>query len=332
MKKNAVFILDSQFQNRIYQPDTIHRIAPLFQETPGVFSPNQLDSAEASSALENAEVIFSTWGAPKFDGVFLDRCPRLQAVFYGAGSVKGIVTPEFWQRDIVLCSAWRANAIPVAEFSLASIILSLKNVWAYHRLQKDKQWRLSLPMPGAFGSTVGLVSLGAIGRRVADMLRSYHISVLAYDPFCSAEVAGKLGVHLVPLEDVFERADVVSLHIPWLPETEKIINRSLLSRMKPSATLINTARGAVIDEDDLAAVLAERPDLTALLDVTHPEPPPRDSPLWTLPNCLMTPHVAGTMPEEWGRLGEFMAEEFERFCRGESLEHRVLPDMLDRMA
>jgi phosphoglycerate dehydrogenase-like enzyme len=208
----------------------------------------------------------------------------------------------------------------------------LKNVWTYYRTQNEKKWSPSLPMPGAYHSTVGLVSMGAIGRRVAQMLQGFDIRVIAYDPHLSAEMARDLNIESVGLEELFRRADVVSLHIPWLPETEKMIHRGLLSLLKPHATLINTARGAVIDEADLVSVWTERPDLTALLDVTYPEPPPEDSPLWTLPNIQLTPHVAGSMQSEWGRMGEFMIDECLRLLGGEPLHHEVRPEMLARMA
>jgi phosphoglycerate dehydrogenase-like enzyme len=332
MKKNAVFLLSERFDNAIFEPETMARVAHLLEAPPVTVRPNALESPEAAAALASAHLVFSTWGAPRIDNEFLNRCPNLEAFFYGAGSVKNIATAEMWDRGVVLCSAWRANAIPVSEFSLGAILLSLKNVWPYHQQQAKKKWSSSLPMPGAYHSTVGLVSLGAIGHRVAEMLQPFDIRVIAYDPHLTPETAAGLGVESVSLEELFQRADVISLHIPWLPETEKMINRALLASMKPWATLINTARGAVIDETDLVEVLTERTDLTALLDVTYPEPPADDSLLWTLPNIHMTPHVAGSMPAEWGRMGEFMVEECLRFCSGEPLQHEVRPEMLERMA
>lgn len=308
------------------------RVAHLLEGTPATVRPDALATPESTAALGAAHFIFSTWGAPKIDNDFLSRCPNLEAIFYGAGSVKNIATTEMWDRGVVLCSAWRANAIPVSEFSLGAILLSLKNIWSYHQLQIEKKWSSSLPMPGAYHSTVGLVSLGAIGSRVAKMLRAFDIRVVAFDPHLTPEMAKELGVEPVSLEELFQRSDVVSLHIPWLPETEKMINRPLLASMKPWSTLINTARGAVIDETDLVEVLAGRPDLTALLDVTHPEPPAPESPLWTLPNVHLTPHVAGSMPSEWGRMGEYMIEECLSFCSNEPLLHEVRPEMLARMA
>jgi phosphoglycerate dehydrogenase-like enzyme len=333
MKPVTTLLYSDRFDGLVYPPTLLDRLVPMVEGEPVLLRPEALDSPEATAQLARTEVLFTTWGCPTFNADLLARMPRLRAVFYGAGSVKQLVSAAFWERDISLCSAWRANAIPVAEFTLGAILLSLKNIWSYHRTVRSAEvWHSNLPMPGAFGSTVGLVSLGAIGRLVVELLRPFSIRVLAYDPYLSAEAVAALGVELVPLETLFEKADVVSLHIPWLPETEKMINRPLLERLRPHATLINTARGAVIDEDDLAAVFSERPDLSAILDVTHPEPPKPDSPLWRRPNIQFTPHVAGSMPREYGRLGSFMVDEFLRWSQGDPLQHQVTPEVLARMA
>lgn len=329
----ATLLFDAPFDGLVYPPSVLERLSPFLKSEPVLLRPEALDSPEAAAQLSRTEVLFTTWSCPPFDDELLARLPNLRAVFYGAGSVKHLTTPAFWDRGIVLCSAWRANAIPVAEFTLGAILLSLKNVWSYHRtLRSAEVWHSNLPMPGAFDSTVGLVSLGAIGRLVVELLRPFSIRVLAYDPYLSPEAAAEMGVRRVSLEELFEQSDVVSLHIPWLPETEKMINRPLLERLRPHSTLINTARGAVIDEDDLVAVFTGRPDLTAILDVTHPEPPAPDSPLWGLPNIQFTPHVAGSMPREYGRLGSFMADEFLRWSQGHPLQHQVTPEVLARMA
>ena len=193
-------------------------------------------------------------------------------------------------------------------------------------------------MPGAYGSTVGLVSMGVIGRQVRERLRMLNVNVIAYDPFVSAEQAREYDIEMVALDEVFRRADVVSLHTPWLPETERLVTGALIASMKEGATLINTSRGAVIAEDEMISVLAMRPDLTAMLDVTHPEPPAPDSPLLRLPNVFLTPHIAGAMHNECRRLGRFMVDELRRYVNGEPLigaidpvaaknsTHRVLAD------
>ena len=316
---------------QVYHDDTIARIRERSRLSEPFIDPTRL--ADFADQLAEAEIIFSTWGMPKMDAAFFQLCPRLRAVFYAAGTVKGFVTDEVWQRNITLCSAWRSNAVPVAEFSLGSILLSLKQVWQYHRLtREEKAFTSRFPTQGGYHSVVGLVSLGAIGWRVAELLKPFDVAVIAYDPFADPKRTAAAGIRLVSLEELFTEAAVVSVHTPWLKETEGLIHGGLLRRMKPHSTFINTSRGAVVNEADLITVLGERPDLTAVLDVTYPEPPSPDSPLFTLPNVRLTPHIAGSVGSECQRMGDSMLDEFERFLRHEPLQHQVTPDLLDRMA
>lgn len=284
------------------------------------------------AVLAGVDVILGTWGMPRMDEEFLDAVPNLRAVFYAAGSVKGFVTPEVFARGITVANANKANAIPVAEYAVSAIVLSLKRFWQ-HALKTHRTGTWShLAVPGAYRSVVGLVSLGAVGRLTAEKLRAYELEVLVYDPFATPEQAAAVGARLVSLEEIFTRSDVVSLHAPWLPETENMVDGHLLRLMKPGATLLNTSRGAVVNERELCAVLAERSDLTAVLDVTHPEPPPPDSPLFHLDNVFLTPHISGSMGGEVARMGAWMVREMGRFLDGEPLHHAVTQPMLSTMA
>jgi len=284
-------------------------------------------------ALQEADVIFSTWGMPKLNADFLAGAPALKAVFYAAGSVKSFVTDAGWDRGIVVSSAWVANGVPVAEYTVAAIILSLKRFWHFSRLTRSENIHSGdIPVPGAFRTKVGLVSLGAIGRATARLLRSYDVTILAYDPFLSGDQVAGLNVRLVPLEEIFRECDVVSLHVPWIPETEGIITGKLIASMKNGATLINTSRGAVVKEAEMIAVLSSRPDLSAVLDVTYPEPPTMDSPLRFLPNVILTPHIAGSIQGECARMGSWMADELRRYVYCEPLRYAVTREMADRMA
>jgi len=287
----------------------------------------------SAGLLSQAEVVFSTWGMPVMDADFLACARNLRSVFYAAGSVKGFATPEAYERGINISSAWAANAIPVAEYTVATVLLSLKRFWHFCQSTREtKSFRKERPVPGGYRTKVGLVSLGAVGKLVARKLGGFELDLLAHDPFADPEGAQELGVSLVTLEDLFARCDVVSLHTPWLPETENLVNGRLLRSMKEGATLVNTSRGAVINEPELCEVLAERPDLTAILDVTYPEPPPPESPLYTLSNVLLTPHIAGSMGGEIARMGRWMTDEYFRFLDGLPLKHSVSRGMLAKMA
>lgn len=314
----AIYLLNPEAYNLIYGPDERQEIARLVE----VVAPPQTAASITAdpSPLAHAEAIFSGWGLPVMDEAFLAAAPNLRIVFYGAGSIRRMVTPAFWQRGIQITSAYAANAIPVGEYVLAAILFSLKQGWRYIRQVRELHtFPVKGDVPGAYGSTIGLVSLGMVGRRVTQLLKHFDLHVLAYDPFVSEDEAATLGVELCGLEELFRRADIVSLHTPWLPETEGMITGAHLASMKEGATFINTARGAVVREVEMIRVLQNRPDLTAVLDVTFPEPPAPESPLYTLPNVVLTPHVAGAMGAECRRMGQAMIAELQRYLAGEPL-------------
>jgi len=274
--------------------------------------------------LAEAEVIFTGWGAPVMDAAFLAAAPKLRAVFYGAGSIKYMTPDAFWNRGIAVTSAYAMNAVPVSEFTLATILLSLKRMWHYAvETKRLGAYPKRVKPAGAYGSKVGLVSFGMIGRLVRERLRPFDLEVWVYDPFLSAEQAAEFNVRLASLDEVFGNCDVVSLHAPWLKETEGMIRGSHFELMKPGSAFINTARGAIVNEPEMTAVLERRPEITALLDVTWPEPPVAGSPLYTLPNVVLTPHIAGSQERECRRMGQLMIDEFDRWSKGEPMRWAI---------
>jgi phosphoglycerate dehydrogenase-like enzyme len=330
MKPRGLYILSPSAFELIYGPEERADIDALAE----MGAPQTAESIrQRPELLAEVEIIFSGWGAPIFDETFLHAAPRLRAVFYGAGSIRQLVTEAFWQRGIVICGAWGVNAVPVAEYTCAVILLSLKRFWSY--AAETKRLRAHpprKPVPGTYGSTVGLISLGMVGRLVRERLRSSDVRVIAYDPHVTPKEAGKLGVEMVSLDRLFHEADVVSLHTPWLKETEGLITGAHFSSMKTGATFINTARGAVVRESEMIRVLESRSDLFAVLDVTWPEPPAADSPLFALPNVILTPHIAGAMGSECRRLGRCMVDELRRFLAGQPLHWQITKEKAGIMA
>ena len=329
----ALYILDPAPYDWIYGPAEREEINRLVE----VIAPPQTVQSirQHPELLRDVEVILSGWGAPTMDEAFLAQAPNLKAVFYGAGSIRGIVDDAFWKRGIVISSAYGANAVPVAEYTLSQILFSLKHGWQFAlEIKRTHQYpeREGMHVPGTYGSTVGIVSLGMVGRLVCEFLKPFSLHVLAYDPFASQESAEDLGIELCSLEDVFRRADVVSLHTPWLKETEGMITGAHIAAMKNGATFINTARGAVVDEPEMIAVLQRRPDLFVLLDVVYPEPPAADSPLFTLPNVIVTPHIAGAIGTECQRMGRYMVEELTRYLHGDELRWGITERMAKVLA
>ncbi len=326
----ALFLLNPDAYTKIYGPaqqTTIAQWVDLYT------APQTAQSIAANpTLLHDAEIIFSGWGMPPMDEAFLAHAPNLKLVLYGAGSIKGFTTDAFWARGIPITSSYAANAVPVAEFTLAQILLCLKQTWQHALASKRDGAYSKFSVAGGYGSTVGIISLGMIGRMVCQHLQHFDLKVIAYDPFVTASDAAKLGVELCSLENLFQRADVVSLHAPWLAETVGMITGAHLAALPPGATFINTARGALVREQEMIDVLQQRPDLLAVLDVTYPEPPVAGSPLYTLPNVILTPHIAGSLDAECQRMGQLVVDELRRYLAGEPLQWAITRQQAALMA
>lgn len=284
----------------------------------------------------DTEYIFSTWGMPSFtEEEIKANLPSLKAVFYGAGSVQGFARP-FLNCGVKVFSAWAANAVPVAEYTVAQIILAGKDFFAQSRLLASEDRAAAQARHGGhignYRKKVGLIGCGMIGSLVAEMLKAYDLEVLAFDPFMSTEKAERLGVTPCSLEELFATCSVVSNHLANNPQTQRMLTYKHFSSMLPYAAFLNTGRGAQVVEEDLVRALSERPDLTAVLDVTHPEPSPAGHPFYSLPNCFMTPHIAGSLGGEVVRMAEYMVDEYERLTAGDPVKYEVTLKMLETMA
>ncbi|WP_243766940.1 hydroxyacid dehydrogenase [Streptomyces sp. GC420] len=296
---------------------------------------DDLAGEQARAVLRDTEVLVTGWGCPPLDAAALGAAPRLRAVVHAAGSVRGHITPECWDRGIEVSSAAAANALPVAEYTVAMILLTGKNVLerarSYRAARCAEDWLNTPRTVGNFGRTVGILSASMIGRRVIELLRPYDLRVLLHDPYVSAEEAAALGVRAVGLAELFAASDVVSVHTPLLPATRGLVGAGLLAAMRQDAVLVNTARGAVVDQDALTrAVLDGR--IRAVLDVTEPEVLPPGHPLWDCENALITPHLAGSQGNEWGRLAGLAVSEVARWAAGEGFAHPVRRERLAFLA
>ncbi len=327
----GMFILRPDSYAAIYGPEERASIYELVD----ISAPPQTaeDILAHPELLREVEVILSGWGAPLMDEAFLEHAPCLRAVFYGAGSIRGFATDALWGRGVLVTSAQEANAIPTAEYALATILFSLKHGWQLAaQTRKEQRFPPRDDVPGVYTTTVGLTSLGKVGQRVRELLRPFNLRVIAYDPFISPAQAAALDVSLCSLETLFREAHVVSLHTPLLPETSGMVRGAHLASMAPGSTFINTARGGLVRHDELIAVLQQRSDLHAVLDVTEPEPPEPGSAFYTLPNVTLTPHIAGSLGTERLRLGQVMVAELQRFVAGEPLQHAITREQAQFMA
>ncbi len=284
--------------------------------------------------LQDLEIIFSTWGMFPLTEEQLDMLPNLKFVFYGAGSVTGFAKC-FLDRGIGVMSAWGANAIPVAEFTVAQIVLAMKGYFT--NLQHNKSlagyvsWNRSVHH-GNFHQTVSILGCGMIGREVIRRLKDYELNVLIYDPYVSQKQAAALGCTKVELLEAFQKGDVISNHMPNLEATVGNIDGACFEAMRDGGVFINTGRGRTVKEDEMIAVLKRRPSLTALLDVTWPEPPMEDSELFKLNNVFLSSHIAGSIGNEVIRMADYCIEECSRYVNGEPMKYVVTAEMLKNMA
>ncbi len=290
--------------------------------------------ARAAAILPDVEVLITGWSAPLLDAAGLQNLPRLRMISHLGATVKAHHAPAVWHRGVRVSSAVEATAYPVVEFTIAAIVFSGKQVLA--RARKYRETR-TIPAAddefdiGLMGQTIGIVGASRVGLPVIERLRDFDVEVLVYDPFLSREHARGLGAEKVDdLDDLVTRSSIVSIHAPITDKTINMFDGPRLAKLRDGATLINTARGVLVDQDALIAELASG-RISAVIDVTHPEPLPPDSPLFTLPNVLLTPHMAGPMGLERSRVFSAVVDEVERFCRGKSLRGEIALDSLGRI-
>ena len=333
--RKAIFYTSNPGQiDAIYTDAHRKMIRTIAELSDTVYTKEDLLSAPGSFADVN--FIFSTWGLQALTEEEIRAClPNLKAVFYAAGSVRFFAEP-FMNCGVRVFSGWKANAVSVAEYAVAEILLANKGFFRAARVTSLEEHMAVREgrqrYPGNFDATVGVISYGAVASQVAARLKAHELNVQIYSWALTAPDVARDGYRLVSLEELFETSDVITNHLPNTDATVGMIDYRLLSRMKPCATFINTGRGLQVVEADLIRVLRERPDITAVLDVTYPEPPEKDSPLFGLKNCVLTPHIAGSIGKEVRRMGVYMAEELQRFVNGEAPFCEVTPELLKTMA
>lgn len=292
-------------------------------------STHDLDAPSVRRLLGEVDVLVTSWGCPQLTPERLADAPRLRAIFHCAGSVRSMVTDEVWHRGIVVTSAADENAVPVAEFTMAAVIFAGKKApflaqdarehradWSYVARRGELSNR---------GRTIGVVGYSRVGRRVVERLRSLEVSLLVADPYADTDEVAAAGARLVKLPELLRASDVLTLHVPALPATCHLIGPAELALLPDGATVINTARGAVLDTAALERECSAG-RLDAILDVTDPEPLPMDSVLYDLPNVMITPHIAGSLGTETQRMSISALDELELFINGRPPRTAVTPD------
>jgi phosphoglycerate dehydrogenase-like enzyme len=277
--------------------------------------------------LAQTEVVVSGWGCPAFTPELLELAPRLRAIVSQGGAASPVLPPGAGMQ-IRLSNAGDANATPVAEYTLAMILLANKDAFPATRLYRHEQAKIDreerFPHAGNFGRTVGIVGASRIGRKVIQLLQAFDLRILVSDPTLDRQDAELLGVELVGLDHLMASSSVVSIHAPVLPSTTGMIGAGQLGLLETGATLINTSRGELMDQESLLAELRTG-RINAVLDVTTPDVLPPGHELYSMPNVVLTPHIAGSMGNELARLGEHVLGELDRYRSGLEFAYPELP-------
>ncbi len=286
---------------------------------------------------KDAQVLVTGWHTPPITERMLAQAARVRLVAHAAGSVKHLLAPSVFEHGIRVATANSALAVGVAETTLGMIISGLKGFDRCAQLTRQGRWKTNdTDAPGfvmreLFDVTVGLIGLGQVGRAVAKLLQAFEVEVLAHDPHASAADAEVLDLTLVDLPELLSQSDVVSLHAPALLATRHMLSRPQFALMRDEAIFINTARGSIVDEEALVAEL-KTGRISAILDVTDPEPPPPDHPFRKLPNVVLTPHIAGAVNNGCLRLGRYAVDQILAYAGGRRIAGEVTAEALAIMA
>lgn len=291
------------------------------------FHATTMESLLSHPMAEKFDVLMTGWSTPKLTSDLLDACTSLKLVVHCAGTVRHLVDPSFFDRNIRLVNSADANAVPVAEFLLSWILRWNKKLPLFENKYRaghfiEKKVSAEFDLLGNRGKTIGVVSASRVGRRLIGLLKHFELDVLLCDPFCTNEQTLEIGARKVELPELMSASDIVSICAPLLPETENLIGATQLAHMKDGALLINTSRGKLVDHDALLSELVSG-RLNAVLDVTEPEPLPPGSPFFSLPNAYLTPHVAGSMGLEIHRMTDSALSEIELFLSSGNLRHSI---------
>lgn len=285
--------------------------------------------------LDGVQAAITGWGTPSLTTDVLAGAPDLGLVAHTAGSIHKLIPASAIEGGVRVSHAAAIIADAVAELVIGQTLRYLRSLDQMDdRMKTGSDWlEIRHDYPGRLlgDQVVGIVGTGHVGRTVIARFRAFGSTVLASDPYLSAERAAELGVTKVELDEIFKKSDIVSLHAPELPETQGIADRRRLGLMREGALFINMSRGALVKEDDLYEEL-RRDRIFAVLDVFAQEPLRADSPLRTLPNVYLSPHAAGQTADTYLRQGRAMVAEVERFLTSEKLKYEISAAALSTMA
>ncbi|MDB6126805.1 MAG: putative oxidoreductase [Verrucomicrobia bacterium] len=334
-KPKLLLAIEEDFYPTIFSPldeKRLHGLVSLINPKP----PKRADPAFLSAHMPEAEIVVTSWDTAVLDAAILDRAWRLRLVCHAAGTIRPVVSDALWERGVVVTSGSEAIAYGVAEFCLGLILTETKRVsWQATATRAGGWAQAAKEFGGAFEpyqQNIGIIGAGHIGRRLLQLLGNLTCQPHVYDPYLDADTIAQLGARKVDtLEELFATCRVVSLNAPTNESTREMLRGAHFAALRPGSLFINTAGSIQIHEEEFIAEL-RKGRFVACVDRCNIEPCPVDHPYRTLPNVLLTPHIAGVMAENRLRIGTFVVEEIERFVQGRPPRNGVTREALARMA
>ena len=348
-KPRLLFAPAREHTAKVFAPPVLERLETRFDVDRNDRDAD-LDATELSARIGGCDGLVTGWGttdpralrphgAMPLTPAIMEAADRLKIIAHAAGSVRQMLA-AVWHgyiapRGICVFTATVEIGYNVAETALGLMIMSSKRLLDYALyVRQSAGWRAAgIPVDEQhlFGATVGIVGASDVGREVLRLLRPFDVHVLLYDPYLDAGVARALDVEQVELDELFARADIVTLHAPSIPETEHMVGAAQLRRLRDGALLVNTARGSLIDQEALIRE-AGSGRIRVALDVTTPEPLPGDSPLRSMPNVIITPHLAGQGRYGHNRIGAATLRALEDFFAGRPVTGAIDHARWERLA
>ncbi|MGZ9586014.1 hydroxyacid dehydrogenase [Paenibacillus marinisediminis] len=275
-----------------------------------------------SEQLKDMDICITGWGVPNLDEAVLQNANKLRLIAHTGGSAKPYITDAVYDRGIRVVTGNEVFAESVAESVIAYALAALRDIPRYSGDLKQGKWPSSFYNEGLLDKTIGIVGYGMISQMVVQMLKVFHAKIKVYSRHISQEELDKHGMQKASLEEIFSTCDIVSIHSAMTPANYHMVTEELLDMMRDGALLINTARGAIIDEEAMCRVLARR-NIRAVLDVYEVEPLPPGHRLMELDNALLMPHMGGPTIDRRLIVTESLIDNIHRFIEGRELKCEI---------
>ena len=333
----VAILVEKELAYSIFREKDLEFLGTFAQFNPIAELPEKITPEFMDAQLEGADACITCWRTPTFTRELLDKHHTLRFIMHGAGAVRNLVCPEFWSmKGRHISSNAPVIAEDVAQTTLALILASLKQMWAFNAMTHAGGWKGG--ESGTFTTkrldemNVGIIGCSLVGKEVIKILRPFNCKLNIWDPYLSPLEAEILGVRQLELNELISTSDVITMHAPANPDCKNILNASNIPLIQDGALLVNTARGLEIEEPALIEEL-KKGRFFACLDVTSPEPPAADNPLRSMSNVVLTPHIAGGHTLQGRKmLGRNAIKEVYNYLTKGLIAYEVRGEMLEHMA